>query len=100
MRKPIHRKLEVTKDHWTLISGRSPTDELSFPSERLQVIFNHTSTPWPTHIGKATRSMSFSKGRWQSLLAVSYSMSPRVKFCVSRREPYISSCEWTCHIAR
>jgi mannose-6-phosphate isomerase-like protein (cupin superfamily) len=55
MRKPIHRKLEVTKDRWTLISGRSPTDELSFPSERLQVIFNHTSTPWQDAVAHAHR---------------------------------------------
>jgi mannose-6-phosphate isomerase-like protein (cupin superfamily) len=55
MRKPIHRKLEVTKDHWTLISGRSPTDELSFPSEPLQVIFNHTSTPWQDAVAHAHR---------------------------------------------
>lgn len=46
MRKPIHRKLEVFSKHWTLISGRRPTDALSFQSDRLQVIFNHTSTPW------------------------------------------------------
>ena len=55
MRKPIHRKLEVTKDHWTLISGRNPTDELSFPSERLQVIFNDTSTPWQDAVAHAHR---------------------------------------------
>jgi mannose-6-phosphate isomerase-like protein (cupin superfamily) len=55
MRKPIHRKLEVASDHWTLISGRNPTDELSFQSERLQVIFNHTSTPWQDTVAHAHR---------------------------------------------
>jgi mannose-6-phosphate isomerase-like protein (cupin superfamily) len=55
MRKPIHRKLEVTTNHWALISGRSPTDALSFPSERLQVIFNDTSTPWRDTVAHAHR---------------------------------------------
>lgn len=55
MRKPIHRKLEVTTHHWALISGRNPTDELSFPSERLQVIFNDTSTPWQDTVAHAHR---------------------------------------------
>ncbi|MEQ5839515.1 cupin domain-containing protein [Paraburkholderia acidicola] len=55
MRKPVHRKLEVTTDHWALVSGRSPTDALSFPSERLQVIFNHTSTPWQDAVAHAHR---------------------------------------------
>jgi mannose-6-phosphate isomerase-like protein (cupin superfamily) len=55
MRKPIHRKLEVASDHWTLISGRNPTDKLSFQSERLQVIFNHTSTPWQDTVAHAHR---------------------------------------------
>jgi mannose-6-phosphate isomerase-like protein (cupin superfamily) len=55
MRKPIHRKLEVASDHWTLISGRNPTDELSFQSERLQVIFNHTSTSWQDTVAHAHR---------------------------------------------
>ena len=55
MRKPIHRKLEVTTNHWVLVSGRSPTDALSFPSERLQVIFNDTSTPWQDSAAHAHR---------------------------------------------
>lgn len=55
MRKPIHRKLEVTTNHWALISGRSPTDALSFPSDRLQVIFNDTSTPWQDSVAHAHR---------------------------------------------
>ncbi|MGF6533705.1 mannose-6-phosphate isomerase-like protein (cupin superfamily) [Paraburkholderia sp. GAS206C] len=55
MRKPIHRKLEVTTSHWALISGRSPTDELSFRSEGLQVIFNDTSTPWQDAVAHAHR---------------------------------------------
>lgn len=55
MRKPVHRKLGVTTNHWTLISGRSPTDALSFQSERLQVIFNHTSTPWQDTAAHAHR---------------------------------------------
>jgi mannose-6-phosphate isomerase-like protein (cupin superfamily) len=55
MRKPIHRKLEVTTNHWALISGRSPTDALSFPSERLQVIYNDTSTPWQDTVAHAHR---------------------------------------------
>jgi mannose-6-phosphate isomerase-like protein (cupin superfamily) len=55
MRKPIHRKLEVTTNHWALISGRSPTDALSFQSEGLQVIFNDTSTPWCDAVAHAHR---------------------------------------------
>lgn len=55
MRKPIHRKLELTTNHWALISGRSPTDALSFPSDRLQVIFNDTSTPWQDSVAHAHR---------------------------------------------
>jgi hypothetical protein len=62
MRKPIHRKLEVTTTHWALISGRNPTDALSFQSERLQVIFNETSTPgmtpWPMLTAEATRPIA------------------------------------------
>jgi mannose-6-phosphate isomerase-like protein (cupin superfamily) len=55
MRKPIHRKLEVTTTHWALISGRNPTDALSFQSERLQVIFNETSTTWHDTVAHAHR---------------------------------------------
>lgn len=46
-------QLEVTTNHWALISGRSPADALSFQSERLQVIFNDTSTPWQDTVAHA-----------------------------------------------
>lgn len=55
MRKPIHRKLEVTTSHWTLISGQRPTDELSFHSDRLQVIFNESAAPWQDPAAHAHR---------------------------------------------
>jgi mannose-6-phosphate isomerase-like protein (cupin superfamily) len=38
-----HRKLP---EHSALLAGHTPPDDLGFASDRLQVWFNHTDTPW------------------------------------------------------
>jgi mannose-6-phosphate isomerase-like protein (cupin superfamily) len=42
-----HRKLP---EHSALLAGRIPPDNLGFASERLQIWFNNTETPW-TDVG-------------------------------------------------
>jgi len=47
MTKVLHKKLP---DRWTLLSGRSPIDEFSFPSDNLQIIYNCTDEPWKDEV--------------------------------------------------
>jgi mannose-6-phosphate isomerase-like protein (cupin superfamily) len=53
MRLNIERVCKVATFHHralptysTLLSGRTPPDEVGFPSERLQIWFNHTTDRW------------------------------------------------------
>ena len=43
MRRFHHRPLP---EYSTLLSGRVPPDEVGFPSERLQIWYNHTTERW------------------------------------------------------
>ena len=38
--------LRSLPDHWALLCGRSPPDELGFQTDKLQIIFNNTDQAW------------------------------------------------------